>query len=694
MASYQQLDVEDVEIGVGIGIDDNTEAVVVEQGSESKESKDNATESTEEKKDVLNFEDIPPLGPMSEKFQAEMLKSLAGLPENLQEHHKSQLAKQDSIMREKPDMAMIAAIKQRQLNLVKMLIEEYGASCNATCDDGNTALHWAGWFELPQIVEYLISKDADVNKENAKQQTPCHWTAMAGSIHCMRSLIKAACDLTARDCDGYTPVHCCAQHGKTACLDYLRISGADLDIRDAKNRTALHWAAYKNFTITTQFCVGQGLDIGLQDSQGRTALHWAACKNNVQVVQYMLEELSTLGNLDVLQLKDDGGKTPMTLAEERQAGSVIGFMSKFKKRQESHWQRVKDRAACLVNGQGKRNTAESKFGKKIMTYYYVMLLYSCLIYVFLVMPEESMPRNKVSFPTHICVLAAFFICGCMWWWVHKADPGYISLDPDDTAQTNRGGSKRESHAISILQNDELGNAEEENLTYAKCLEDGKLDLICVTCRITRPLRSKHCRHCGRCVTKFDHHCPWVDNCVGQGNHHKFVIFLTVMTISMLFYLIIVSMFMNMEQNRTAVKIILPIPAVLNAALMTLYVGVLAYQQFQNAYKSMTTNEQINAWRYDYLKDESGRFFNPWDMGFCKNVLIFFGCKKQPFVAVRRDVGMGSEAGGGAGGGRGGYGHSHGGSRGGHGGHGAGVTGGAAVAAAGAGHGGRQCQGNH
>lgn len=44
---------------------------------------------------------------------------------------------------------------------------------------------------------------------------------------------------------------------------------------------------------------------------------------------------------------------------------------------------------------------------------------------------------------------------------------------------------------------------------------GNWSQLCPTCKIIRPVRSKHCPTCNRCVEQFDHHCPWVSNCVGK-----------------------------------------------------------------------------------------------------------------------------------------------------------------------------------
>mmetsp|Transcript_104426 Transcript_104426/g.156400 ORF Transcript_104426/g.156400 Transcript_104426/m.156400 type:complete len:420 (+) Transcript_104426:48-1307(+) len=54
--------------------------------------------------------------------------------------------------------------------------------------------------------------------------------------------------------------------------------------------------------------------------------------------------------------------------------------------------------------------------------------------------------------------------------------------------------------------------------------------VCQKCNITRPPRCRHCSKCNRCILRFDHHCVWLNNCVGYNNYRSF--FLTIFYLTM------------------------------------------------------------------------------------------------------------------------------------------------------------------
>ncbi|KAK4809994.1 hypothetical protein QYF61_004901 [Mycteria americana] len=49
--------------------------------------------------------------------------------------------------------------------------------------------------------------------------------------------------------------------------------------------------------------------------------------------------------------------------------------------------------------------------------------------------------------------------------------------------------------------------------------------FCDRCQLIKPDRCHHCSVCAICVLKMDHHCPWVNNCIGFSNYKFFLLFL-------------------------------------------------------------------------------------------------------------------------------------------------------------------------
>ncbi len=51
-----------------------------------------------------------------------------------------------------------------------------------------------------------------------------------------------------------------------------------------------------------------------------------------------------------------------------------------------------------------------------------------------------------------------------------------------------------------------------------------LDNLCVYDQVIKSETSFHCQICNRCVENFDHHCPFINNCLGSRNHKYFLVF--------------------------------------------------------------------------------------------------------------------------------------------------------------------------
>lgn len=87
---------------------------------------------------------------------------------------------------------------------------------------------------------------------------------------------------------------------------------------------------------------------------------------------------------------------------------------------------------------------------------------------------------------------------------------------------------------------------DDSIPFTALLDTIEASSLCPDCYVVRSPRCRHCNLCNKCIDRFDHHCPWINNCIGKGNFRKFYSFVFVQLIYLLFIVFSTGVYIKLE----------------------------------------------------------------------------------------------------------------------------------------------------
>lgn len=137
--------------------------------------------------------------------------------------------------------------------------------------------------------------------------------------------------------------------------------------------------------------------------------------------------------------------------------------------------------------------------RKRRTLFFLTLALYSLAYMYYLFIMEILPRGDVG-PLQACVVTTGMILTIVSLIHTKRGPGFVLASPHK-ANHQRIGAEDDSKPPD-------GSIQTVSSEKTRKQPPTEKWSMCPVCKIMRPPRAGHCRTCGSCVQRLDHHCVW------------------------------------------------------------------------------------------------------------------------------------------------------------------------------------------
>lgn len=183
---------------------------------------------------------------------------------------------------------ILRAAERGELDSVKILLESDPQLLNITDQGGYTPLHKAAYNGHPEMVDYLISKGADLNVQSNSGSTPLHGAAFYGHPDAVRVLIEKGAEVDIKNLGGFTPFLSACAGGRVESASLLLEHGADINALTADSSSALLNALYNDNLDLVRLLVDKGADVDQLDRQGISPLYFAVAYRDNEISDLLL----------------------------------------------------------------------------------------------------------------------------------------------------------------------------------------------------------------------------------------------------------------------------------------------------------------------------------------------------------------------------------------------------------------------